>query len=430
MRTRVRIVLVLAGLVPGPGPGCTVPGGDGGGTDALVRGEARGAPGELAGGEVGPPEDLHPRDLVAADVPEPPAPTTLLKGPWLQWVTPERLHVMAESADEVPLVFEVRVDGETRETVTSSPRKIDMTGQTIPFPNIVGWLHEVAVSSVAPGETFEVLVLNSGDSAAGWVPLPGAPVSLVLFGDTRTDPESHQLVVDAIVQEGPAMVLHTGDFVSGGGDPEQWQVFFDIERELMATSFLYTIFGNHEIFGQVYFEAFFHMENTFGTERTWSTVWGDVGIVGMEIYNTDWSDGEALAWLDRELGRLREEARWLIVSFHEPLYTFSNHAPWSKGREYVQPLLEQHAVDLVISGHNHCYEHFLVNEIHHVVSGGGGAPLYGVGEASEAEKELLVMARPGFHYVRVDLTPEQITFSATDAATAEVFDSWTVPSPR
>jgi len=43
------------------------------------------------------------------------------------------------------------------------------------------------------------------------------------------------------------------------------------------------------------------------------------------------------------------------------------------------PLFELYDVDMVFTGHDHNYEHGEVNGIHYVVTGGGGAPLYGSG---------------------------------------------------
>ncbi len=391
-----------------------------------------------SGGDADPQEDIvlvgevtpTPEDSTEPHEVEGPVeaiPTTLLKGPWLQWVTEEKFHVMAESEDKVALVFEIYVGGELRTTVTSEPIKPDYSDKLIPLPPPDGFIHWAEVKGVLPGENFEVLVVNTQDTAAGWIPQTGTPVSLVLFGDTRTNHDAHQLVADSIAAAGPAMVLHTGDLMSSGADIAQWQEFFDIERELMANAFFYPIFGNHEAFGQDYFDTFFHTESNFDNERNWSTIWGDFGFLGMEIYTTDWSDAEALAWLDQELSKLRENALWVIVAFHEPMYTFSNHGPWLKGRDHVLPLLEQHQVDLVISGHNHCYEHFLVNGIHHIVSGGGGAPLYGFDAGPPEEQALLVTSHKDFHFVRVDMQPEQITLTAILAETGEVIDTWMIP---
>ena len=419
--TLIAATLILTGLLA---VSCSSSGGSGGGGGEPAEDTTPAEDVLPADDTVEPPADAVPADTV---VPVEVLPTTLLKGPWLQWVTDEKFHVMAESEDEVPLIIEVYVEGELRTTVTTEPVKPDFSDKLIPLPSPDGFIHQVEVNDVLPGENFEVLVVNTQDTATGWVPQTGTPVSLVLFGDTRTNHDKHQMVADAIAATGPAMVLHTGDLMSSGADIAQWQEFFDIEHEVVSNAFFYPIFGNHEAFGQDYFDTFFHTESNFDNERNWSAIWGDFGLIGMEIYTTDWSDGEALAWLDQELSRLRESTQWVFVAFHEPMYTFSSHGPWLKGREHVLPLLEQHKVDLIISGHNHCYEHFLVNGIHHVVSGGGGAPLYGFDAGPPEEQVLLVKHHKDYNFVRVDMQPEQITFSAILAETGEVIDTWTLP---
>lgn len=419
--TLIAATLILTGLLA---VSCSSSGGSGGGGGEPAEDTTPAEDVLPADDTVEPPADAVPADTV---VPVEVLPTTLLKGPWLQWVTDEKFHVMAESEDEVPLIIEVYVEGELRTTVTTEPVKPDFSDKLIPLPSPDGFIHQVEVNGVLPGENFEVLVVNTQDTATGWVPQTGTPVSLVLFGDTRTNHDKHQMVADAIAATGPAMVLHTGDLMSSGADIAQWQEFFDIEHEVVSNAFFYPIFGNHEAFGQDYFDTFFHTESNFDNERNWSAIWGDFGLIGMEIYTTDWSDGEALAWLDQELSRLRESTQWVFVAFHEPMYTFSSHGPWLKGREHVLPLLEQHKVDLIIGGHNHCYEHFLVNGIHHVVSGGGGAPLYGFDAGPPEEQALLVKHHKDYNFVRVDMQPEQITFSAILAETGEVIDTWTLP---
>jgi hypothetical protein len=42
------------------------------------------------------------------------------------------------------------------------------------------------------------------------------------------------------------------------------------------------------------------------------------------------------------------------------------------------PILARHRVDLLISGHDHIYQRGQMGGIRYVVSGGGGAPLYGI----------------------------------------------------
>ena len=65
-------------------------------------------------------------------------------------------------------------------------------------------------------------------------------------------------------------------------------------------------------------------------------------------------------WLDKDLASARENAqiRWVIVVFHEPIYTSkSDHPPDENGiKDTVLPLIDKYHVDLVLQGHNHNYQ--------------------------------------------------------------------------
>ncbi|MGA3242867.1 MAG: hypothetical protein ABSG03_42035 [Bryobacteraceae bacterium] len=42
------------------------------------------------------------------------------------------------------------------------------------------------------------------------------------------------------------------------------------------------------------------------------------------------------------------------------------------------PLFEKYRVTAAFFGHDHNHQHYLKNDIHYVITGGGGAPLYDV----------------------------------------------------
>ena len=48
----------------------------------------------------------------------------------------------------------------------------------------------------------------------------------------------------------------------------------------------------------------------------------------------------------------------------------------------LAPIYEQYGVNLVLSGHLHGYQHHLKNNIHYVISAGGGGRLYDLGTAA------------------------------------------------
>jgi hypothetical protein len=60
-------------------------------------------------------------------------------------------------------------------------------------------------------------------------------------------------------------------------------------------------------------------------------------------------------------------------------------------------------VDAVFSGHNHIFERYLYNGIHYLVTGGGGAPLYGL--AADNVPPVRLFGRSACHRCVVDVDP-------------------------
>ena len=53
----------------------------------------------------------------------------------------------------------------------------------------------------------------------------------------------------------------------------------------------------------------------------------------------------------------RSNVNWIIVYFHQPMYTSpSHHPPVSSLRNAYHPLFDKYDVDLVLQGHNHNYQ--------------------------------------------------------------------------
>jgi 3',5'-cyclic AMP phosphodiesterase CpdA len=70
----------------------------------------------------------------------------------------------------------------------------------------------------------------------------------------------------------------------------------------------------------------------------------------------DWTDPSLQAWLQQDLAAAAK-ARWRIVAFHHPPYHSSKVSHFREQRlRVISPLLEQHKVDLVLSGHVHNYQ--------------------------------------------------------------------------
>jgi 3',5'-cyclic AMP phosphodiesterase CpdA len=73
------------------------------------------------------------------------------------------------------------------------------------------------------------------------------------------------------------------------------------------------------------------------------------------ILDTNLMDRAQLTWIDDALARAQEP--WKIVFFHHPIYSDGDrHGSNVEMRVLLEPLLVQHGVTVVFSGHEHIYE--------------------------------------------------------------------------
>jgi hypothetical protein len=315
--------------------------------------------------------------LFAAALVAPRAPAGFLKGPYLQNGAPDSMVVCWQT--------DAPATGEVRYGTTSSYGQVQATAGPAD-------LQAVRLTGLLPGTVYYYQVAAGGETsriasfATG--PQPEQPFTFVVVGDTRTDADAHQSVVDRILATvgAPDLYLNTGDLVEEGTSADQWAEFFEIEGGLMAYAPLYPVAGNHDdVENDSYYVQFFDLpSSTSATENWYAFTYGNVRFVVVDT-NEDFVTGsEQYTWLEGELAAAHADAaiRHIAVSFHNPPYTSGAHGvfdpdDWQPPRTYLVPLFEQYGVDMVFNGHDHHYERADVAQtggVLYVVAGGGGAP--------------------------------------------------------
>ena len=48
---------------------------------------------------------------------------------------------------------------------------------------------------------------------------------IIIYGDSRTNHQIHQKIIDEIIETKPSLVFHTGDLVGNGLNPDHWTIF-------------------------------------------------------------------------------------------------------------------------------------------------------------------------------------------------------------
>ena len=230
---------------------------------------------------------------------------------------------------------------------------------------------------------------------------------IVIYGDSRTGLKTHQKMVDEIIKIKPTIVFHTGDLVENSKIPDQWATFNEIISDLIKIADFYPALGNHENNSPLYFANFILPNN----ERWYSVEKDNLHFIVLDS-NSDCSIGsEQYLWLEDDLQNIKENIKFVIAIFHHPPFSTGHHTEDEKGlRQTIIPLFEQYGVDIVFNGHDHDYERSLYHNIYYVVTGGGGAPLYGQARKSPYS-QLFIKA---YHFCKLSLINNQLIIEVYD----------------
>lgn len=222
-----------------------------------------------------------------------------------------------------------------------------------------------------------------------WASLTFAPVAnpervdrFIVLGDSGTGRRAQRALARRIEGEEMDAILFLGDIAYRSGSYDQLQArFFAVYAGIFQRVPVYAAVGNHDIRtddGRPFEDVFWLP----GNERWYSFDLGDVHFV---VLDSTRIGPEQAAWLDLDLARSGRQ--FIVVLAHHPPYTSARRGPSRSFQTYFVPLLERHAVDLVLTGHEHQYERTKpINGIVYVVSGGGGARLTSPGRQPYTER--------------------------------------------
>jgi acid phosphatase type 7 len=204
---------------------------------------------------------------------------------------------------------------------------------------------------------------------------PSEPVLVshrfAIYGDSRTDNNIHQIIVNLITEREPEAVFHTGDMVEDGYNPSDWLTFDNITRDLQDSSEFFPCLGNHENESPFYF-AYFGIPESM---RWYSTNRFSLHFV---VLDSNWEIGvgsDQYNWLVNDLANSTGDFN--VVILHHPIYSVTREDTYySQLQSTLVPVFQQNNVRIVFSGHEHNYERFYDAGIYYIVTGGGGAPLY------------------------------------------------------
>ena len=324
----------------------------------------------------------------------------ITKGPILLDVNDSGVTVAWETGDSSGVIH-------YGDTETNLDQSVDVSG------NDNGMLRG-QIEGLNPGTVCFYQVSSGGQDSAvlsfTTAPSADAPFYFVAFGDVRTNQDDHAQVVAAIIGEAPDFVLQSGDLVEVALSGAQWNEFFAVELPLMGNTPYFPVMGNHEEFGgaptfQKYFNTPAHNGNNVAR---FAFQYGNTYFINLDITLAYGVGSDQYAWFQEQLDLAAQMPglKHCIVQVHFTTYSAAKHGndlDVKQFRNAYAPLFEQYGVDLVVSGHDHTYQHNLVNNIHYLCAGGGGAPLYNVDPESWT-----IVAEKTLNYARIDVEGDTI----------------------
>ncbi len=290
--------------------------------------------------------------------------------------------------------------------------------------------HKYVIPNLVPGTKYYYRVTIGGSYYTGTFLAAPADTAqnlkFLAYGDNRTYPSDHDSVCAQMINTytgDPAyqtFCAQVGDWVGNGDLESDWTTeFFDRSQpnalSMMANLPIMGSMGNHEYSGALFQK---YWPYPFAGSRYYSFDYGPVHVVVLDQYVTYTPGSAQYTWLENDLASTTKP--WKFMVFHEPGWSAGGHGNNTTVQQYIQPLCLQYAVKVVFVGHNHYYARCEVDGVHHVTTGGGGAPLY----APSTSYPYVVTAVQVYNFCEMDIQGDQLSFVARDRD-GTVIDSFT-----
>ena len=318
-------------------------------------------------------------------------------------------------------------------------------GQSITHPSLgTSQYHEVLIENLHPGTTYELM------------PRPGTPdahsviattfdrwdgnLVVTAYGDHGTQRASEAVMLGAAAVDAD-FHLHLGDLSYANGRPSVWNQWFKLIEPLATDRPYLTMLGNHEVEAQWWGDACYRNRFHLPNNKFYYALRHDhLALIVIDSEHMGYAEGLTQRnWAQAELEAATADPRvsWIVVALHRPLYSSSYHGGNADLVRFLEPLLIEYDVDLVLAGHDHIYERSFpiiggqpqtrerrsyvdINAPIHVTSGGGGDSLYGTGWS-----EFTAATARVYHYLRMEFVGRerlQVEAIAYDGERIDAFE--------
>jgi acid phosphatase type 7 len=354
---------------------------------------------------------------------------SVFRGPYLNDVTSDAVTVVWESPSP------------SRATIRYGASSLNERSVSVNTPDTH---HEVRLTGldalVPPGGEIRYEVQVQSQRYSGrfhTAPTGRAPFSFLVYGDNRSSPDQHQVVVDALLREGPvSFAMNTGDLVASGEAEADWDLFFPVATPFLSNTPLFVAIGNHEVALRRWdvTKRLFVMPTATppasNNEGYYHVIHGNVELIVVNVevdslYTLRLLSGDQEDWLEQVLAQRPAGVDHRFLFLHQGPYSSK---PGRNGNFWLRQWLDRLKsadVDVIFSGHDHYAERgFAKNGMYYVIHGGGGAPLYNTLGPRTTSDHTIVYGETRLGFARVDINGPKAVVTIKGIAN-EILDQFT-----
>ena len=321
-------------------------------------------------------------------------------------VSQVNLHI-GQTPDTVYLTYSAPDAAQGAVSVTGPEGAAAYTAAPVWSDSAGKYLYSAKLDGLVPGNsyTYKISDTYSGTFQA---PADSGAFTFAFLTDPQIGSTSDARATGALFsllnnRDDLAFTYLAGDLTDSSRNERQWELLFQsggthssAGQAFLGSQLLAVAQGNHD-------------NSRFSGHITAPSAGSDVGpavysfdysgvkFVVLNLNNSDtWAAQADL--LRREAAEAKGNDQWLVVGFHQSLYSGAAHivdAGIISARKFWSPLLAELGVDVVLQGHDHVYARGFVTGtgananlpvVRNAYHAGSGAPLYMTGGESGAVK--------------------------------------------